>query len=255
MKRPPRTRALNRKFFSEVEKIVSPEAVITSNTSSIPADRLFSSLRHPERSTVTHFFTPAWRSLPVEVIVWDKADPEVIDYLSWFLVLTGKAPIIADNVICFMFDRIFTSWCNEAAILLSEASAEQIDSAAGEFVSAGPFFVLNLTNGNTITIEANKLRMEEGGHYRPASIFTSVERWKTVRPGGGVAVPSALSGRIRDRLLGILFSQSLEIVDRTIGTPADLDFGCQAALGFRKGPLEIIKGLGRNRSEPDHGRI
>ena len=58
-----------------------------------------------------------------------------------------------------------------------------------------------------------------------------------------MAVADDLKQIIRDRLLGILFSQTFDIVDRGIGTPADLNFGCQVALGFRKGPLDIMRDL------------
>ena len=58
---------LKRNIFSEVESIVGREALITSNTSSLPAARLFSHLQHPERATVTHFFAPAFRNPIVEV--------------------------------------------------------------------------------------------------------------------------------------------------------------------------------------------
>ena len=61
---------LKQKIFGMVEKIVSDDTIITSNTSSIPADRIFSNMEKPERTSITHFFAPAWRSLPVEVISW-----------------------------------------------------------------------------------------------------------------------------------------------------------------------------------------
>ena len=242
---------LKQKIFDTVENIVGEDTIITSNTSSIPADRIFSAMKKPERTTITHFFAPAWRSLPVEVIRWERAAQEVIDYLFWLFAHTGKAPIITDNAICFMLDRIFDNWCNEAAYLLNVATAGQIDSVAGEFVSAGPFFVLNMANGNPIIIETNTLQMEEGPHYRPAPILGSVDTWHTVRPGSTVEVPEELRQTIKDRMLGILFSQSFDIVDRGIGTEADLNFGCQVALGFKKGPFDIMRDLG----EAEVGRI
>ena len=235
---------LKQKVFASIEAIVAPDAIITSNTSSIPADRLFGNLQRPQRATVTHFFAPAWRSLPVEVISWAKVDQGVLDYLFWFFARTGKAPIITDNAICFVLDRIFDNWCNESAYLLAEATAGQVDTVAEEFVFAGPFFVLNLANGNPIIVETNSLQMEEGKHYAPAPILTSVDRWLTHRPGSPVEVPEKTRRRIRDRLLGVLFSQTFDIVDRGIGTPADVNFGCQVALGFRKGPLDLMRQLG-----------
>lgn len=235
---------LKQKIFDTVEGIVSRETIITSNTSSIPADRIFSKMRHPARTTVTHFFAPAWRSLPVEVIRWEGGSPETVDYLFWFFGHTGKAPLITDNAICFLLDRIFDNWCNEAAYLLDHASASQIDKVVEEFVFAGPFFVLNMANGNPIIIETNSLQMEEGSHYLPARILGSVDRWLTHRPGSKVEVPPGLRGLIRDRMLGILFSQSFDVIDRGIGTKEDLNFGCQIALGFRKGPFDVMRDLG-----------
>ncbi len=237
---------LKQKIFDTIEKIVSQDAVITSNTSSIPADRLFLKMKHPERTTVTHFFAPAWRSLPVEVINWEMASREVVDYLFWFFANTGKAPIITDNAICFELDRIFDNWCNEAAFLLSKATASQIDKVAEEFVYAGPFFVLNMANGNPIIVETNTLQMEEGAHYLPASILNSVDKWVTHKPGSPVDIPENLKQTIRDRLLGIFFSQSFDIIDRGIGTKEDLNFGCQIALGFRKGPFDVMRDIGES---------
>jgi enoyl-CoA hydratase/3-hydroxyacyl-CoA dehydrogenase len=237
---------LKQKIFETVENIVSDDTILTSNTSSIPADRIFCQMKKPQRTAITHFFAPAWRSLPVEVIAWEKGSQETLNYLFWLFAKTGKAPIITDNAICFILNRIFDNWCNESAYLLDRATAGQIDKVAEEFVFAGPFFVMNLTNGNPIIIETNSLQMEEGTHYLPASILASVDRWLTNRPGSPVDVSDEIKSAVRDRLLGILFSQSFDIIDRGIGTKADLNFGCQVALGFRKGPLDLMRDLGQD---------
>ncbi|MBW1869865.1 MAG: 3-hydroxyacyl-CoA dehydrogenase/enoyl-CoA hydratase family protein, partial [Deltaproteobacteria bacterium] len=55
---------LKQRIFESVENIVGEDTIITSNTSSIPADRIFNKMKKPERTTITHFFAPAWRSLP-----------------------------------------------------------------------------------------------------------------------------------------------------------------------------------------------
>lgn len=235
---------LKEKIFEKLESIVSDSAIITSNTSSIPADRILSKMKNPRRSTVTHFFAPAWRSLAVEVVNWEGASRDTIDYLFWLFAITGKAPVVTDNVICFMYNRIFENWVNEAAHLLDQASAAQIDAVAGEFVSGGPFYVVNMGNGNLILYETNTRKMEEGAHYKPAKIFLSVERWAVPRPGTKTSVPEDVAKKVRDRLLGILFSQCFDISDRGIGTKGDLNFGCQVGLGFRKGPFDIMRDLG-----------
>jgi enoyl-CoA hydratase / 3-hydroxyacyl-CoA dehydrogenase len=237
--------ALKRRIFAEVEARVAADVPITSNTSSLPAQRIFSGMAHPERATVTHFFAPAWRNPAVEVIDWPRADPALVGWLRRLFAQTGKVPLVTADVACFMLDRIFDNWCNEAALLLDEASAAQIDSVSAEFVHAGPFFVLNMAHGNPIIIETNTLQAEEEGeHYRPAPVFRSVERWQTVAPGREIEVAEPLRSRIRDRLLGVLLSQSVDILDRGIGGATDLDLGCRLALGFRRGPLELMRSLG-----------
>jgi enoyl-CoA hydratase/3-hydroxyacyl-CoA dehydrogenase len=242
---------LKRRIFAQVEAVVRPDALITSNTSSLPAAQIFAQLKHKARATVTHFFAPAWRNPAVEVIRWKKSDPAVVEYLRWVFCTTGKVPLVTDDVACFMLDRIFDNWCNESALLLDSATAAEVDSVAAEFVHAGPFFVLNLARGNPIITETNTLQAdEEGEHYRPAPVFRSVDTWVTVPPGKRVEVAKATAEAVRERLLGVLFSQSVDIVDRRIGEPADLDLGCRLALGFKHGPLDLMRSLG----EPATGR-
>ncbi len=243
---------LKREIFAKVEGLVRPDALITSNTSSLPASRLFEGLEHKGRATVTHFFAPAFQNPAVEVIRWQDGDDEVVEYLRWLFCATGKVPLVTADALCFMLDRVFDNWCNEAAYLLDTASAPEVDSVARELVHAGPFFVLNLAHGNPIIIETNTLQMqEEGKHYRPAEIFQSVETWHTLGPRQRLEVAPEKAGAVRDRLRGVLLSQSVDILDREIGTPADLDLGCTLALGFKRGPLQLMSELG----DDEVGRI
>ena len=237
--------ALKRKIFAQIEAVVRPDAIITSNTSSLPAATIFSAMQHPGRATVTHFFAPAWRNPVVEVIRWKKGDAALVEYLRWVFCVTGKVPLVTADVACFMLDRIFDNWCNEAAMLLDRATAAQIDSVANEFVHAGPFFVLNMAHGNPIITETNTLQAEvEGRHYTPAPIFKSVDTWVTVPLGKRIEVAKETAAPVRNRLLGIVFSQSVDILDRKIGEAADLDLGCRQALGFKTGPLDLMRDLG-----------
>ena len=165
---------LKHKIFADVEAVVSADAIITSNTSSLPAERLFSKLKHKNRATVTHFFAPAFQNPAVEVIQWKEADTAMVQYLRWVFCSTGKVPLETQDAICFMLDRVFDNWCNEAANLLDTATAAEVDSVAGEFVHAGPFFVLNLANGNPIIVETNTLQMKRESTIDP---HPSCARW------------------------------------------------------------------------------
>jgi enoyl-CoA hydratase/3-hydroxyacyl-CoA dehydrogenase len=65
-----------------------------------------------------------------------------------------------------------------------------------------------------------------------------------VAPGKRVDVPASAAAAVRDRLIGILASQSCDILDRSIGSAADLELGCRLALGFKQGPLDLLKSIG-----------
>ncbi len=238
--------SLKKKIFQQLESIVGEETILTSNTSSIPADQIFSELSKPERTTVTHFFSPAWRSMAVEVINWKTADPKIIDYLLWFFAHTGKAPVVTKNVYSFLLNRIFENWTNEAAYLVDRATTTQVDSVTEEFVGAGPFFVLNMAGGNPLTYESQTRRMAERACYEPSPILLSVDKWNTLRPGTPVDVPLDLAEWIRDRMLGVVFSQCYDIADRNIASSADLNFGSLIALGFKKGVFDVMTDMGED---------
>jgi enoyl-CoA hydratase/3-hydroxyacyl-CoA dehydrogenase len=239
---------IKKKVFAQIETFVGSDAIITSNTSALPAKRIFSDLRNKKRATVTHFFSPAWRNEAVEIVDWAAADRELVNYLCWLFCALGKVPLVTKDEICFMLDRIFDNWCNESGFLLGIATASQIDKVAREFVFVGPFSVLNFSKGNPIIVKTNMIQMEEGEHYKPAEIFKSVDTWHIE---GNVPLPKEIAESIREKLLGILFSQSFDVIDRAIGSIADLNLGCQVGLGFRHGPLDIMRDLG----EPEVARM
>ncbi|MCP3688324.1 MAG: 3-hydroxyacyl-CoA dehydrogenase/enoyl-CoA hydratase family protein [Gammaproteobacteria bacterium] len=242
---------LKRKIFCQIESIVAPSAIITSNTSSLPASLIFADLQHKQRAAITHFFAPAFSNPAVEVVGGETTDDAVLKYLHWIFSATGKVPLATDDVLCFMLDRIFDNWCNEAGYLLDEnITATEVDSVAAEFVHAGPFCVLNIANGNPIILETNNFQaQEEGKHYLPAPIFSSVDKWHTLAPGQSVAVHDDKAKNIRDRLLGVLFSQSVDIIDRNIAASNDLELGCRIALGFKQGPFALMQEMGNDEVE------
>jgi len=241
--------SLKRKIFANLETIVDEKCVLTSNTSGIPAHEIFAGLKHPERTTITHFFSPAWRSMAVEVINWEGASKDVLNYLIWFFANTGKAPVVTDNVYSFLLNRIFENWTNEAAYLVDRATTCQIDAVCEEFVGAGPFFVLNMAGGNPLTYESQERRTAENDCYAPPPILLSVDKWNTAKPGTKVDAPEELKAWIRDRMIGLVFSQCFDIADRNIGTRSDLNFGSLIGLGFKKGVFDVMEGMGTQEVE------
>ncbi|MGD2145190.1 MAG: 3-hydroxyacyl-CoA dehydrogenase/enoyl-CoA hydratase family protein [Anaerolineae bacterium] len=235
---------LKKSIFSQLESIVADDAIMTSNTSGIPADQIFSHLKHPERTTVTHFFAPAWRGIGVEVINWKGADKRVIDFLLWFMAQTGKAPVVTRNVFSFLLNRLFETWVSEAAWMLEKATCREIDYVSEEFLRAGSFYVTGVGGGNPLTFASQTRRVAESPAYAPTRYLLSVAQWAFNRPGTQVDVAPALAEWIRMRFLGTVFSQAFDIADRHIGTRTDLNFGSVIALAYRKGVFDFMADLG-----------
>jgi enoyl-CoA hydratase/3-hydroxyacyl-CoA dehydrogenase len=165
--------------------------------------------------------------------------------------MTGKVPFVSADRICFILNRIFENWCNDAVLTLQDldikATSRQIDTLALEFVAAGPFFVLNMTGGNPIVFKTNTLKAEEeGAHYTPSHLLKSTATWQTLKPKEKEEVDPKAAEQIRTRLLGVLCSQAFDIINKGIGTLEDLNLGCMVGLGFRKGIFDIMKDLGED---------
>src|SRR5512136_146850 len=234
---------LKKKILSQVESVVAKDAIITSNTSGIQAYQIFSHLNNPERTTNTHFFEPAWRSMGVEVINWEKANPETVNWLLWFFAQAGKAPIAAQDAYSFVLNRLFETWGSETAWMLQKATSREIDRISEEFLGAGPFGIMT----NPLTYSSMMRRTAEGANYTPSKLLLSVDKWGANKPGTKVDVAPDVAERIRMRFLGCVFSQAFDIADRNIGTSSDLNFGSMIALGYKKGIFDLMASLGAQK--------
>ncbi len=234
---------LKKKILSQIEAVVSKDAIITSNTSGILAHQIFSHLNNPERTTNTHFFEPAWRSMGVEVINWEKANPETVNWLLWFFAQAGKAPIAAQDAFSFVLNRLFETWGSETAWMLPKATSKEIDFISEQFLGAGPFGIMT----NPLTYSSMMRRTAEGECYTPSRLLLSVDKWAANKPRTKVEVDPELAEWIRMRFLGCVFSQAFDIADRNIGTSSDLNFGSMIALGYKKGIFDLMASLGAEK--------
>ncbi len=234
---------IKKDILSQVESIVREDSIITSNTSGILADQIFSHLNHPERTANTHFFEPAWRNMGVEVIAWERSDKEVIDYLLWLLAQNGKAPLAVQNVFSFLLNRLFETWGNENTWMLERATSREMDYISEEFVGMGPFGIVS----NPLTYASMMRRTAERAVYAPSKLLLSVDKWVYNRPGTKVEVDPETAEWIRMRFLGCVFSQAFDIADRGIGSSTDLNFGSMVALGYKKGIFDLMADLGAEK--------
>lgn len=135
-------------LFRQLETLLTPDAILASNTSSISITLLARSLARPERFAGLHFFNPATRMKLVEVIYGLATDPAVIDTLYDTVKHWGKLPVRAQSTPGFIVNRVARPYYAEGLRLLAEhaTSPETIDALlrdAGRF-PMGPFELMDL---------------------------------------------------------------------------------------------------------------
>lgn len=111
-------------LFEDLEAVLQPDAIIASNTSSLPISRLARGLRHPERFVGMHFFNPATVMRLVEVIPGAATHPAVAARVKETALAWGKIAIPVADVPGFIVNRVARPFYAEAFTALNEGAAE-----------------------------------------------------------------------------------------------------------------------------------
>ena len=119
-----------KEIFKMVEKKVSPECVLASNTSSISISEIGSQLKFPERFIGMHFFNPVTIMKLVEIVKGKETSIETTDKIIELTKRIGKTGIISKDSPGFISNRILMPMINEAIETLRQnvAGVEDIDS-------------------------------------------------------------------------------------------------------------------------------
>jgi 3-hydroxybutyryl-CoA dehydrogenase len=115
----------------EAESAAPAQAVIASNTSSLPLDRLAEALARPERFLGLHWFNPAHLIPLVEVVPTGQTDLAVVEWADALMSELGKRPLVLSRAIeGFLANRLQYALIREALQLVHDgvATPEQIDT-------------------------------------------------------------------------------------------------------------------------------
>jgi 3-hydroxybutyryl-CoA dehydrogenase len=139
-------------FFKKIEPIVSPKALISSNTSSISITSLGSSLRDPSRFLGIHFFNPVPLMNLIEIIKGVRTSNDAVARAIEFSKSVNKEYVVVNDSPGFVTTRVIAMLVNEGAFEFSEglASREDIDKA---LKLGGNFPMGPLTLGDLIGLD------------------------------------------------------------------------------------------------------
>jgi 3-hydroxybutyryl-CoA dehydrogenase len=140
---------VKRGLFAELETVVSPSAVIASNTSSLLIADIAAQCNHPERVAGLHFFNPVPVMRVVEIISSVRTAGSTVDRLKACIATTGHHAVLTQDQPGFLINHAGRGLYTEGLRILEEqaASHDQVDLLMREAAGfrMGPFELLDLT--------------------------------------------------------------------------------------------------------------
>jgi 3-hydroxyacyl-CoA dehydrogenase / enoyl-CoA hydratase / 3-hydroxybutyryl-CoA epimerase / enoyl-CoA isomerase len=248
-------------MYRELAKVLKPDAILASNTSTISITRMAESAPDPSRFVGMHFFYPVDRMELVEVIRGEKTSDETVATIVALAKRVRKTPIVVKDCAGFLVNRLLFPYMNEALLLLSEgASINAIDKAATRFgMPMGPIALEDLVGLDTACfaghvmlkaypdravatpvldelVKAGRLGQKSGAGFRKfdakgkarldPAFDAILAKYKT-----GDRVPA--DAEITDRMfLAMLVEATRTLEEGIVRDPADVDMGLIYGIGF-----------------------
>jgi len=160
---------IKRKVLDDVAAKMKPDAILATNTSSIPLETLRNGLAAPDRFAGLHFFNPVTKMELVEVVSHDGASLETLDRLRAFCGTISRLPVPVKSAPGFLVNRALMPYMGEAFLMFDEGiSQELIDKAAREFgMPMGPLELADQV-GLDICLEVARMLSERLSDKQPA---------------------------------------------------------------------------------------
>jgi len=257
--------AVKQNIFKMVEEKAKPNALIATNTSSIPLDEISLVMKNPERLVGIHFFNPVAKMELVEVVSSNKTTKEISHNACAFVNQIGRLPLPVSSSPGFLVNRVLMPYLMECVQLLNEGfKAEIIDNAALSFgMMMGPVELADTVGMDVCLAVAENLTSHFGGQV-PEKLREMVKEQKLGRKTGegfyryknGKAIKekvvnSTSLNEIQNRLILRMVNEAAACLREDVVAEGDLlDAGMIFGTGFapfRGGPMHYAKQFGHDK--------
>jgi 3-hydroxyacyl-CoA dehydrogenase/enoyl-CoA hydratase/3-hydroxybutyryl-CoA epimerase len=246
-------------LLTAVAAKAKPDAILATNTSSIPIEQIAAALPDPSRLIGLHFFNPVPRMMLVEIVAGPASRPELLAAGAAFARQIDKLPLPVKSAPGFLVNRILAPYLLEAMRCVDEGIApEVVDEAALAFgMPMGPLELAD-TVGLDICLAVGRMLAPAGSEAAiPNRLRSLIDAGKLGRKTGAgfyayangkIQKPKADASKVppglADRLLWPLLDEALRARDERIVADGDLvDAGAIFGTGFAPytgGPLHYL---------------
>ncbi|ROP76983.1 short chain enoyl-CoA hydratase /3-hydroxyacyl-CoA dehydrogenase [Stenotrophomonas rhizophila] len=251
-----------RELYQSLEPRMKADALLTTNTSSIPLDELRDHIERPAQFAGLHYFNPVAQMPLVEIIHHEGMAPETERRLASFCKALGKFPVPVAGTPGFLVNRVLFPYMLEAATAYAEGvPGPVLDKAAVKFgMPMGPIELLD-TVGLDVAAGVGKELAPFLGLQVPAALATVEQGKRGKKDGQGLYkwengraqkpdVPAnyEVPADLEDRLILPLLNEAVACLHDGVVADADLlDAGVIFGTGFapfRGGPIQYIRATG-----------
>jgi len=250
-------------LYRKTEPSLKPDALLATNTSSIPLDELRSVVQKPSRFLGLHYFNPVALMPLVEIVRHDQLDAAIEKRALAFCKAIDKLPVPVKGTPGFLVNRILMPYLLEAMRLYKEgvpgpvldkvakkfgmpmgpielADTVGLDVAASVAEELGPFLGLEIPQGLDELVKSGKRGKKDGkGLYE----------WENGKPKKPAVDSNYVApDDVEDRMILPMLNEAVACLhDRVVDDADLLDAGVIFGTGFapfRGGPIQYIRETG-----------